>query len=318
METSVSKSCKSSRSVNGNGNGNGNDLGTEQLVLLDWDDTVMPTSYLLSNIEYEVNRTTKRVTSFRFKSSGKEKVDEFRRNLRESGSAALRLLRTLYLHFVDSASGRNLLIVTNGVEEWLWNSLAITGTLCPIYRQIEQFLHDQSTQIIYARNLCLSHNYWKMASFDLILDRFLEQKRCHRINVITIGDQWTDHCSIEMTSTFRRHRGSVSHHQIKLYPDSDAHYMAVELNCIADLFIADDTILLHFAMNHDDGILIEFDGYQESQCPNSPDSESILLSIPCSESMAADNVMIQWSGFEGRPGIGIESNLLYWRQSVYM
>ena len=250
METNVPNLCKSSR------------LFTEHIVLLDWDDTVMPTSYLLSHIDYEVNRTTKRVTSFRLKSDSKEKVDEIRRNLTESGTAALRMLRTLSLYFVDSASGRNLLVVTNGAAEWLWNSLAITGTLCPIYRQIEQFLHDQSTQIIYARNLCLSHNYWKMASFDLILDRFLEQKRCHRVNVITIGDQWTDHCSIEMTSTFRRHRGSVSHHQIKLYPDSDAHYMADELNCISGLFVADEapeSVLLHFAVN-DDGLPMESDG----------------------------------------------------------
>ena len=254
-----------------------NVLSTEHLVILDWDDTIMPTSYLLSNIGFTVDPTTNRVTSIWRKSGSTKKTDEIRRTLKESGSAALRMLKVLYLHFADSASGRNLLIVTNGQQEWLWNSLTITGTLCPIYRQIEQLLRGRNTEIIFARNLSLDPNYWKMMSFDHILDRFLVQMRSHRLNVITIGDQWTDHCSIEMTPTFQRHRQRVSHHQIKLYPDSDAHYMSVELDYVSGLFLTDnstDCILLQFAVNDDDGILIEFDGYlEDEECPPSPDSD---------------------------------------------
>ena len=253
---------------------------TQHLVLLDWDDTVMPTTYLLSHIDFEMDNTTKKVTSFRLKSGSKGKEEEIRRTLNESGSAALRMLKALYLYFVDSVSGRELLIVTNGVEEWLWNSLIITGTLCPIYRQIEQLLHGQKTQIIYARNLSLSSNYWKMARFDLILQRFLDQKQYRKLNVITIGDQWTDHCSIEMTNTFRRcndpNARRISHHQIKLFPAVDARYLAVELNYIADLFTAPNCALHQFAANDDDGILIEFDGYHgDGHTGTGSDSETL-------------------------------------------
>ena len=225
----------------------------------------MPTTYLLSHTDFEVDHKTKRVTSFRFKSNSKGKEHDIRRTLKESGSAALRMLKALYLYFVDGTAGRDLLIVTNGVEEWLWNSLIITGTLCPIYRQIQQLLHAQKTQIIYARNHNLHPIYWKMVSFDLILQRFLDQKQYRKLNVITIGDQWTDHCSIEMTVTFQKHNRAISHHQIKFYPAVDARYLAVELKYIADLFIVDQnrTALLQFADDDTDGIIMEFDGYHE-------------------------------------------------------
>lgn len=245
----------------------GHHRSTQHVVLLDWDDTLMPTTYLLSHIAYKVNRNTKKVMAFRFKSGSNGKENEIRQRLQESGSAALRMLRTLYLHFLNRASGRNLLIVTNGAPEWLWNSLTITGALCPIYRQIEQLLRGQRTQIVYARNRRLEPNYWKMAKFDLILERFIEQKRCQNVNVITIGDQWTDHCSIALAPIFQRHPKAISHHQIKLYPAADAHYMATELNYIAAIFSSetDQCPLLKFADDYDDGVIIEFDGYHDDK-----------------------------------------------------
>ena len=253
----------------------------QHVLLLDWDDTVMPTSYLQSHFDIYVDRCTKQVKAFRLKPESKSKEDEIRRTLKKAGSAALRMLRALYSYFVNSSSGRTLVIVTNGVADWLWDSLAITGTLCPIYRQIEQLLRGQSTQIIYARNMSFHPNYWKMASFDLILDRLLEQRRCGRLNVITIGDQWTDHCSVEMAHTFKRNKGAVSHHQIKLFHEANAHYMAIELNYIADLFTSDDPILLTFADDANDGILIEFDGYLEDD----DDEKSMPSSDSPSESL---------------------------------
>lgn len=241
----------------------------QHLVLLDWDDTVMPTTYLLSHFDIYADSKTNKLKAFGLKTGSKEKEDEIRRTLKESGSAALRMLKALYLYFVDNASGRNLIIVTNGEKEWLWHSLTIAGALCPIYRQIEQLLRGQNTEIIYARIQCLNPNHWKMTSFDCILDRFIGQKRCHKINVITIGDQWTDHCSIEMTSVFRRNQSAVSHHSIKLFPAADARYMAVELSYIADLFMVDHhrSGLLRFAVD-DDGIIMEFDGYHEEDSPD--------------------------------------------------
>ena len=254
--------------------------GIQHIVILDWDDTLMPTTYLLSHIDFEVDQNTKRVKTFRFKPGSNGKENEIRQTLKESGTAALRMLKALYLYFVDRSSGRNLLIVTNGVAHWLWNSLIIAGTLCPIYRRIQQLLQGQNTQIIYARNHKLHPIYWKMMSFEVILGRFLKQKPYRKLNVITIGDQWTDHCSIEMTSTYRYHPSTVSHHQIKLYPGADARYLAVELNYIADVLThtVSRSSLLQFAA---EGIVLEFDGYHgDTDSVRSIDSDSDCTETP--------------------------------------
>ena len=249
---------------------------SEQLVLLDWDDTVMPSTYLISNIGFKADRTTRKVTSVWLRAESKHKEMEIRQSLKESGTAVLGLLRNLYYYFKDSTAGRTLLIVTNAEPDWLWNSLIIAGALSPIYREIEKFLRDHKTQIIYARNEKLKHPYWKLISFDKILTRNFEQRRCQNINLITIGDQWSDHRYIEMTPTFGRHRHSVSHHQIKLFPESHARYIAFELNFIADLFISHESSpsnLLKFAAHVQDGIFIEFKGFSKNtKKPLSPDS----------------------------------------------
>ena len=278
METSVPNLCKSIRSNNG--------LSSEQIVLLDWDDTVMPSTYLISNIGFKADRSTRKVVSIWIKPECKGKEQEIRQSLKESGTAALALLRNLYYYFVDSTAGRSLLIVTNAERDWLWNSLIIAGALSPIYYEITKFLRDHKTQIIYARNENLEHRYWKIASFDWILRRFLEQRRIQRLNVITIGDQWTDHRSIEMSAVFGRHPHSVSHHQIKLFANSDARYIAFELNYIADLFVSHQSspcILSNFAFLGQNGIFIEFNGLLENAkeplSPNSPDSEDGTESV---------------------------------------
>ena len=258
-------------------------LSTNHIVILDWDDTLMPSTYLMSNIGYKVDSETKRVSKIWLKPGGIGKEHEIRAALKESGTAALYLLRTLYLYFVNNSSGRELMIVTNGEQKWFWSSLIIAGSLCPIYRQIEQFLRAHRTQIIFARNPNLQHNHWKMASFDSILDHFLNQKQCDRVNVITVGDQWTDHCSIEMASTFRRHPNAVSHHQIKFRAKADARYLAAELNYIAGLFVPDNSsrsVLLHFGINRENAVKFQFDENSREKS-QSPQSQMSSVS-PCS------------------------------------
>jgi len=246
---------------------------------------MMPSTFLMAHYDLDIDCKTRKVRAIRLKDGSKHKEEEICRHLNESGSAALRMLKALYLHFVDDVNGRRLLIVTNGKTEWLQNSLSIAGTLCPVYRQIDELLYRLNTEIVYARNHRLNPNHWKMACFDHILWRYMDQKRCHRLNIITIGDQWTDHCSIECTTTFQRHLGAISHHQIKLFPAADARYLGVELNYIADvLSSADQCALYQFAEYQNDGIIIEFDGYHseknegvdivsvlsDSECPDTP------------------------------------------------
>ena len=285
LETRVPNLCKSSCYNNG--------LSSEQIVLLDWDDTVMPSTYLISNIGFKADRSTRKVTSVWLKPESKDKEMEIRQSLKESGTAALGLLRNLYYYFVDSTAERSLLIVTNAEPDWLWNSLIIAEALSPIYGEIKKFLRDHKTQIIYARNEQLEHRYWKLTTFDWILGRFFEQRRIQNINVITIGDQWTDHRSIEMSPAFQRHRHSVSHHQIKLFPNSDARYIAFELNFIADLFVSHQSSpsnLLKFATNVKDGIFIEFNGLLENtkrpMSPNSPESDDDAETVNYSNSFS--------------------------------
>ena len=264
-------------------------LSTNHIVIMDWDDTLMPSTYLMSNIGYKVDAQTKRVSEIWLKPGSTGKEHEIRAALKESGTAALYLLRTLYLHFVDNASGQKLLIVTNGEQKWFWTSLIIAGALCPIYRQIELFLKAHRTEIIFARNPNLQHKYWKMVSFDWILHQNLVEQQCDRVNVITVGDQWTDHCSIEMASTFRRHPNAVSHHQIKFRSNVNARYIASELRYIASLFVPDNSsksVLLRFAINHDDAIKLQFDvkSRDKSESPDSPMSSVSSCSTVSSNS----------------------------------
>ena len=254
---------------------------TDHLVLLDWDDTVMPTSFLLDRIDVELDASTQRLLSWKLKDG--VDAESMRRALWSSGSAALRMLSALYCSESVSVRRLSMVMVTNGVSEWLCSSLIIAGTLCPIYRQIEQLLHVQSAQIIYARNHCLNPNYWKLACFDQILCRELDRKRCRRLNVITVGDQWTDHCSVELTATFRRRHSALSHHQIKLLHRADARYLAVELHYVADVVADAHSALFRFADNQHDGVLIEFEGYNHSEGRRDGQSDSESLDTPKSD-----------------------------------
>lgn len=239
------------------------------LVIVDWDDTIMPTAYLNEHIDFEVDPITKRVRALGLKAESKETADSMARSLTESGSAALRMLKAVYS--VETAFGRNAstLIVTNGVAQWLWDSLIIAATLCPIYRQIELLLRAQKTKVIFARNPAVDRHRWKLDAFNLILRRFGSGSPSQSVNVITIGDQWTDHI-LPLTPSHR-----MSHHQIKLFPEPNARYLAVELNVAADILedeLATPT-LFRFALNPRDEVLIEFEGYHDDESQS--DSESL-------------------------------------------
>jgi len=229
---------------------------THHLVLLDWDDTLMPTTYLMEHIDFAADPASKRVRALALKPGSKGKAKEIRCALHESGSAALRMLRALYSLKAILGHNMSIVIVTNGLEQWLWNSLTITAVLCPMYRQIELLLQGQSTEIVFARNHCLHHDHWKLAAFNVIFSRLKRQKRLQTLNVITVGDQWTDHI---LPSCGR----PLCHHQIKLFPAANARYLAAELNVVADIWKTEPTrpTLLRFARNEADQIIIEFEGY---------------------------------------------------------
>jgi len=235
----------------------------KQIVILDWDDTLMPSSYLLSNLNVWNNRKTGEVTSVQMKPGSKVNEDEFCESLEESGTAAQNLLTSLCNHFMDTASGRRLFIVTNGSEKWMQDSLIIAGAVCPIYGEIREFIVDHEIQMISARNTEMEYQYWKQMSYERTLNQFLGQRQCQKLHIITIGDQLTDHCSIEMAPSFWLHHQSVVHHEIVCYPGADARYIAAELKYISGLFFTDDSSkspLFHFSMNHENAVKLRFDG----------------------------------------------------------
>jgi len=97
------------------------------------------------------------------------------------------------------------------------------------------------------------------------------------MNVITVGDQWTDHESVAQCLTYYVYGESMSHHQLKLLPSPDCRYLAIELNYIAELL--EQTILFEFHLNTEakaqgqKGVVLEFDGYNEEDNEEGDDGE---------------------------------------------
>lgn len=271
--TSSSTSCRSSIDTV-----RCSDDSTEHMVLLDWDDTLMPTTYLLAHIDYEINAHSQKIETFSI--NGKlhgspEDLREFVANLDKAGQAALDLLSKIFLTFKAS----NVKIVTNGVRGWLPESLFVAGSFSNVYQSIERLMSAQGVEIIYARDYNIDSASWKTKSFDKILwshfndDNSNQQESAHtaakNMNVITIGDQWTDHESVAQCLTYYVYGESMSHHQLKLLPAPDCRYLAIELNYIAELL--QQTILFEFHLNAEakahgqKGVVLEFDGYNEDE-----------------------------------------------------
>merc|ERR1711879_255380 len=122
----------------------------EKLVFLDWDDTLFPTSYVLKNIEYEIDETTNTVSTFSINGKSNESENEqFIAELDKTGQSALDLLCSVLLRF-ESA---NIKIVTNGQEGWLYESLLVAASFCEIYQDISRTLSHSKIEILYARDL---------------------------------------------------------------------------------------------------------------------------------------------------------------------
>jgi len=199
-----------------------------ELVILDWDDTVFPTDYLLKHLDYAVHANSGKLSWSRLKAG--HSLNALRRNMTVTGSAALRMLKSLYS--VSGNSGRNALIVTSGVKGWVQNSLVIAATLSPIWQKVGQMLQVRATPVIYARRQNMECHHWKLAVFQQILSGI--PCPLSDLHVLTIGDQWTDHIL-----NFK-----VSHHMIKLAMSPNAQTLAAELHEVAKL-LADTNSTVH-------------------------------------------------------------------------
>ena len=235
----------------------------------------MPTSYLLSFIEYEIeespnNENIKKIKTFTISDNlSQAEITEFISALDKAGQSAFKLLSKIFSKFASE----NVKIVTNGVNGWLVESLKVAASFCKIYLKIQNLIFIQyKTEIIYARNYNLNQCYWKTKCFDKLLWRYFNEDeegdkttKLSNINIITIGDQWTDHESIGQSLTYYIYGELISHHQIKLFENPDCRYLCVELNYINSLLDQDILFKFHNIINskldEKQGLVLEFDGY---------------------------------------------------------
>jgi len=205
-------------------------------IILDWDDTLMPSTY---------------ITSKRFSSTS---TKESRAELRKAGQAALALLTSLYSKYPAS----NIIICTNAMFGWVPASLDIAAAACPIYKKISALLLIFRTEIYYARDVRMAKHHWKTVVFDTLIRRFRARAgEAGNINVITMGDQWTDHWSVEKSPAFC---AAVNHHHIKLFAEPDPRYLSVELNYVTNSLVHKDVLLMA-----NGPLLLEFEGYNETE-----------------------------------------------------
>eukprot|EP01084_Bolivina_argentea_P045780 84242_1 len=222
----------------------------ENIICLDYDDTLMPTTYLLSKIQYEGNLETNKITKFSFIGNpNKNEIQAFVANLDNAGNAAFKLLKQI----IFKCKPTNIKIVTNGANGWIKESLIVAGTFCKIYKQIANLLQFYNIEIFYARNKNIDMKYWKTKCYDEILVKELHYKHKNRntqvmYNILTIGDQWFDHISIKQSFTYTIYSNFITHHQIKFFSAPDCRYLAIELNYVCNLLKTDTLFDNH--VNH--------------------------------------------------------------------
>eukprot|EP01084_Bolivina_argentea_P251802 422470_1 len=219
------------------------------VICLDWDDTTFPTTYLLSNMAYTTNDRMDKIETFQIKP---DKKKELIQNLETVGGAILKLLNKLFCHFKPS----NIKLITNSANGWVLQSLSIAATVCKIYNKIKNILIKNQTEVMYARNYSpgnLNAIYWKTKCFDLVLSQF-NLHSCKPLNIITIGDQWSDHNSIEQSWRFCMYKENIFHHKIKFMEAPNCKYLSMELIYIKN--IIESYILCN--LNNDD-IMLEFE-----------------------------------------------------------
>jgi len=232
--------------------------GPQRLVIVDWDDTLMPSSYLVDNIRVSTD-ANKKIVAFRLHPNldTKAKSDEFKTNLNKTGQATLDLLSMLIREY----GAANLRIVTNARRGWVAQSLCITGHFCPSFTRIRSLLRDNHIEIFYARDsgdTNLPSSQWKSRCIGNLLWAKLSRRASADIElkVTTIGDQWWDHNAVSDCIAYRVYGHAITKHQLKLLVAPQCHYLATELNYVRH-------VLENRLLNENEDVTLEFDGYTE-------------------------------------------------------
>jgi len=192
------------------------------VILLDWDDTLFPTTMLIALLKSRDHRNEMVVRG--------DQKDALSR----LGTATLSLLSSL----VHCYGARRLHIVTNSLSGWVRQSLCYAACISPIYREIDAFLVRHGIATVSAQSAFRgvegsSPTQWKQWCFDAILRA--EQAEGAVDHVVSIGDQWTDHQAARQSIAALR--GPLPfHHVVKLRMAPTAHDLLYEVLYIEECF----------------------------------------------------------------------------------
>jgi len=177
------------------------DANEAMIILLDWDDTLFPTTWLNKLLQARDKNDLCMVHD--------DQIDA----LNALGDATLSLLTRL----IRTYDSKHIHIVTNSLEGWIAESLSYAACICKIYKQIQELIADagilcKSAQTMYAQKDDKESTplRWKQLCFD---DIFAPDNAYS--HVLSVGDQWTDHCAVQKTK-FVQQAYAPTHHIVKL------------------------------------------------------------------------------------------------------
>lgn len=212
----------------------------KMILLLDWDDTLFPTTWINEILQSRDNNDLCMVHD--------DQIDA----LNQLGNATLSLLTSL----IGKYGRDNIHIVTNSLEGWISESLSYAACISKIYQQIQDFLTAHRLTMISAQSSYAQKDnkestplLWKQLCFDDIFASSVSQSanksRRRYSHIVSIGDQWTDHCAVQKTQ-FAQQAHAPIHHIVKLKMSPTLNDMTNEIRyistCFAQIF---DVICLH-------------------------------------------------------------------------
>eukprot|EP01084_Bolivina_argentea_P273234 465368_1 len=199
------------------------------LILLDWDDTLFPTSFIVDLLK------TRNSTGF------VPVTDEHISLLHKLGTLTLKFLTSI----INKYSSENIHIVSNSVDGWIKESLLLAGNISESYKQIDILLTKNkitmdSAQTMYAENNSLKNStpiLWKQFCFSAIINsnRTKTKTKTKYNHILSIGDQWIDHHAVKQMIETLNINSSI-HHIIKLKSTPNVNDMINEMLYIQALF----------------------------------------------------------------------------------
>jgi len=199
------------------------------LILLDWDDTLYPTSFMN---EILVQRDSNSLALVR---------DDQIECLSQLGALTLNFLRALIAKY----GARNIHIVTNSLEGWIRESLCYAACIAPVYREIAALLDAYRITRVSARSAwahtdaSLTPTQWKERCYgDIVASERTKDEYAH---ILTVGDQWTDHYAARhVVAALKTYSATPIHHAVKLKMSPSAHDLVSEMMyleaCFAQIF----------------------------------------------------------------------------------